>query len=481
MSRRLRLPLLLFLVLLLAAAGWAWRLFEAMRSQGLPWRQGEASVAGLGAEAEIRYDAHGVPHIRAASVRDLALATGWAQANDRMGQLELVRRAAAGRLSELFGPDTLELDQRMRRFRLAETAERLVAATGPDSMLWLEGYADGVNAWLAARGEDLPPLYTLTGATPEPWRPVDSMAVPLLMGLQLSFAFGPADENRYLALRGLGPERFLDLWGELHLPEVLREEAAAMDPDPAERSGEAGPEPAAAPRERAGGSNNWAVSAAHTTTGGPLFANDPHLELQLPSIWYQLHLRAPGYEAAGMSLAGVPGVVIGHNQDLAWGFTNLMLDDHDTLLEELDDEGQRVRRADGWEELRRRTESIAVKGEQAVPLELVETSLGPMLPADELRGLPPRTVLWTAYHAADVLGAFLGLGRARTLDEAHLAAGRFVCPAQNLVVVHRDGGLLHTVLGRLPARRPGTRATAGTACSRPRLASWSGTPQKAGS
>lgn len=448
MTSKLRLPLLLLLLLASTATLWGWRYFERLKASGRPQREGSAQAVGLQAEVEIRYDAWGVPHLKAAGVRDLALGIGWAQANDRMGQLELVRRAATGRLAELFGPDLVEVDRKMREFRIGATAERLQAAASADSLLWLSGYADGVNAWLDAHADDLPPVYQLTGVRPEPWRPVDSLAVPLLMGLQLSFAFGPADENRFLALRGLGPEAFRNLWGDLHLPQAVLD---LLEDDPAALSGDGG----APARETAGGSNNWAVAASRTASGGPLLANDPHLELQLPSIWYQLHLRAPGFEAAGMSLVGVPGVVIGHNADLAWGFTNLMLDDHDVLLEELSGDGKRARRADGWEDLVFEESVIQVKGDRPVRFELRSTSLGPLLPADEARGVPARSVLWTAYHADDVLGAFLGLGRATTLEEARAAAGRFVCPAQNLVVVHRDGGLMHTILGRLPARRRG--------------------------
>ena len=449
MTRAVRSGLLLLLLAAVAAGIWGWRLFERVRSSGLPFREGTATVPALGAAVEIRYDAWGVPHIKAASDRDLALGVGWAHANDRMGQLELVRRAAAGRLAELFGEDLVEIDRRMRELRVGVTAERLLATASPESREWLEGYADGVNAWLRAQGEDLPPVYQLTGAVAEPWRPEDSLSVPLLMALQLSFAFGPADENRYLALKGLGPEAFRDLWGDLHLPPGLLDMIAAEAPAAPD------PSPEQPAQETAGGSNNWAVAASRTATGAPLFANDPHLELRLPSIWYQVHLRAPGYQAAGMSLAGVPGVVIGHNADLAWGFTNLMLDDHDVLLEELDETGRRARRADGWEDLVFEPSLITVKGGDPVRLELISSSLGPMLPADDERGVPPRSVLWTAYQVGDVLGAFLGIGRARTLEQARQAAGLFLCPAQNLVVVHRDGGMLHTILGRLPNRRRG--------------------------
>ncbi len=445
MTARSRLLLLVLLAALLAAAAWAWYAFDGLRRAGLPWRTGTHGLAGLAAEAEVRYDAWGVPHVRAASVRDLAAAVGWVQANDRMEQMELARRAAAGRLSELIGADGLEMDLRLREMRLHRTAEALVAAAGERTRTWLEGYATGVNAWIAARGEDLPPLFRLTGTRPEPWRAADSMAMPLLMSLQLSLAFGPVEEERYLALRALGEERFHELWGAAAVHPALLAEGP---PPAAPANGPAG-DPAS------GGSNNWAVSAAHTATGAPLFANDPHLELRLPSVWYQVHLRCPDYEAAGVGLLGIPGVVIGHNADLAWGFTNVMLDDRDLLLEELSEDGRRVRRASGWEEIVVERETVAVRDGEAAELELWSTSLGPMLPPDEERGLPARTVLWTAYHPADLFEAFLGIGTARDLEQVRSAAGRFVSPAQNLVAVHRDGGLLHTVLGRLPARRSG--------------------------
>lgn len=448
--RRLRIPLLLLSLAVLAAGVWAWRFFADLQRSGLPQRTGDAVLLGLEGDVEVRFDEWGVPHLRAGSLRDLAAGLGWVHANDRMDQMELIRRAAAGRLAELFGERLLASDRRSRELRLREIAERLWEAAGPDSRTWLTGYADGVNAWLAERGEDdLPPLYALAGAQPEPWRPQDSLAVPLLMAMQLSFAFGHSDEELYLALRALGAERFSDLWGPIDVPAGLLETFAAATPAPT-----AGTE-AAAHAPPAGGSNEWAIAARHTTTGAPLFANDPHLALGLPSVWYEAHLSAPGFEVAGVGFPGVPVIVIGHSEHLAWGFTNLMLDDHDLLLEDFDASGTRVRRGEDWEAVQLERTTIRVRGGDPVELELRSTCLGPLLPADAERGLPPRSFLWTAFVSSDALAAFTGLARARDLEEAGTAARHFVCPAQNLVAVDRAGGLLQTVLGRLPARRRG--------------------------
>ncbi|RMH04471.1 MAG: penicillin acylase family protein [Planctomycetota bacterium] len=444
MSRRPRLLLLLLLLGAVAAGAWGLRFLHRLHRSGLPVRSGRLAVRGLLEPVRIRYDAWGVPHVRAGNPRDLAFAAGWVQANDRLGQLELVRRAAFGRLAELFGTDLVARDRRMRSLGLDRLARRLAAAADDESRRWATGFADGVNAWVEQHRADLPPLFVLTGTHPEPWTPADSMAVPLLMGLELSFAFGPSDENRFLALCGLDPEEFADLWPGIEPPSSLAPFLAAG-------AGEPGPAPSA----RAGGSNNWALAPTRTATGAPLFANDPHLDLRLPSLWYELDLRCPGYEAVGMALVGVPCVVIGHNADLAWGFTNLMLDDHDLLFEEVDESGGRVRRRGGWAEIEEEECVIQVRGGEPTVFRRRFTPEGPLLPADETRGLPPRTLLWTGAIPGDPLAAFLGLGRARSLEEARRAAGLFTCPAQNLVAVDRAGGLLHTVLGRLPRRRAG--------------------------
>ena len=315
------------------------------------------------------------------------------------------------------------------------------------------------------------------GFRPEPWRPQDSLAFVMLMANDLSFWNGRPEEVHFRWLRELGVARTLDLaGGPRHVPEAILALATAAeevehpedqelgdDERDVEGDGEGGVEgvgddgsgPAGSP-----GSNNWALGGGRTASGAPLVANDPHLPFRLPGTWYQALLRAPGYAVAGMTLPGVPGVVIGRNADLAWALTNVMLDDHDLYFEDMEtaaDGSRRVRRGDGWRAVEVRRETIAIAGGGSEELELLSTDRGPLLPADAARGLPPRSLAWTLYETdgADPMAAFLALGRAATLDAVRAGIGGYVGPAQNLVVGQRDGGLLWTILGRLPVRRGG--------------------------
>lgn len=436
------------LLVLAAAGGCLW-----LRSSGLPRRSGEVTLAGLEGTVEVRWDRWAVPHVRAGGEADLARALGYLHANDRFTQMELGRRTSAGRLAEVLGRSALPLDRYFRRFRFRQTAELLWASSGPDSRLWLEGYARGVNAWLEERGSDLPPGLRLLGVTPEPWRPTDCLLFALLMAENLSFVHGEVEEHRFFLLRQMGEERARDLIGkaDLHIPAEILALAATSAGAVPEILGDSGVvEPAVG-----GGSNNWTLGTSRSEGGGPLVANDPHLIPQMPPTWYEAHLRAPGFEVRGMTLPGTPVVVIGQNRSLAWALTNTMLDDYDLFIEELDESGNRVKRGDGWLALTEESEEIRLRGGAAETLVVRTSDIGPVREARPDRGLPVRSLAWTIYEPGDPFEAFLKLARAASLDEVVSGIGRYVAPAQNLVVAHRDGGLLYTVLGRIPRRRLG--------------------------
>ncbi len=435
--------------LLVLLVAFAFLAFHWLGSRGAPRREGTARVAGLSAPVEVRWDGYGVPHMIAAAELDLVTALGYLHANDRLTQMELGRRAVAGRLSEILGEATLELDREARRLRLREASERLWLSAGRESRRWLEAYSAGVNAWLEERGSDLPPTLTLLRVAPEPWSPDDSLAMVLLMGRDLSFWQGRPEEERFRWLGELGFERTRELIGDpvVHRPAGLDQLAASWLQ---------GARRARPPMQVAiSGSNNWALGAARAVEGAALVANDPHLGFRLPGHWYQVHLRAPGVEAGGMTIPGVPGIVIGQTADVAWALTNVMLDDQDLFLEELGPDGKSVRRGDGWTPIEVRREALPVRGGAGETLELWTSDVGPMFPADPELGLPLRSLRWTGHLDADPLSAFLTLLRAGSVDEIPEGLAGYVCPAQNLVAVDRYGGLLYTVLGRLPRRRAG--------------------------
>ena len=449
---RLRRPFwILLAVLLLAAGGFALHLRSQMHA-GQPWREGSWTLPGLEAPVEVRFDPRGIPHVRAATGRDLARALGWLHANDRLEQMELTRRAVAGRLAEAVGEAGVALDRLMRTLRLRETAEAHWTVASEESREWLEAYAAGVNAWVRQREEDLPPLFQLLDLEWEPWTPADSLSVPVAMAANLSFAFGRPEENHLNLALQMGDEALADLLGRpglAHDPEVLalaraaREAEPASDPLPRPEAGEAG------------GSNNWVLAGRRSESGAALVANDPHLGLRLPGVWYQAVLHCPDYEAAGFTLPGVPGVVIGQSPWLAWGFTNAMLDDHDLFAEELAPDGRSVRRGGEWVPLEIDETVIRVRGGEDRVLVRKVSDRGPVLEAEPEWGLPARSLRWTGHEPTDMLRSIAGLARARTLDEVLQTLDGFLCPAQNLVVGHRDGGILYTILGRAPRRGRG--------------------------
>ena len=435
----------LFLALVLTVG------FVVFRRTGMPARKGDHPLAALKAPVKVRYDAYGVPHIEAESEEDLAAALGYVHANDRMTQMELGRRAAQGRLSELMGERTVDIDIYFRNLRLGETAAMLEKNASPLARRWLDAYAAGVNAWLAEKDGDLGPELRLLGATPEPWQPRDSLCFALLMARDLSFWDDHPEEERYEWLRAFGLDGVRELLVAPELaavPEIEAMAAAAGKPQGQRLSPEV--VDLAAP-----GSNNWVVGASLTASGKPMLASDPHLGLRLPSVWFQVLLRSPQFEVAGMSLPGAPGVIIGRGKHIAWAFTNTQLDDQDIFFEQLDPTGSKVRRGDRFVAIEEHEETIQIKDAEPRKLRLRSTDLGPLFEADERRGLPARSLKWTGHLQADPVTALYGLARAQNPEEALAAIETFVCPAQNLVASFDDGSLLYTVIGGIPDRRKG--------------------------
>jgi len=435
-----------------ASVGW-W----ALSTSGRPRRSGDATLIGLEASVTVRFDEWGIPHVQAESATDLARAVGYLHANDRMTQLELGRRLASGRLAEVVGDMALPSDRYFVQLGMRKYARDSVLALSAASRQLLEAYAEGVNAWLAERGRDLPPELRLLRVTPAPWTVLDSMYFQLQMAHDLSFFQGRPEEDRYVALRDLGPERFLDLTGmaEDDLPDSIAELAAAGRVS----ISAGGPQLAASPLFPplgSPGSNSWALGGSFTASGSPIVANDPHLPLRLPSLWYQASLHSPSYAASGMTLPGFPFVILGQGQDIAWAFTNVMLDDHDVFFERARADLGQVQRGAGWLDVESHPEEI-IRGDGSSETVIVRfTDIGALLPAEPSRDLPPRSLAWTGAIPGDLPAVALALARARRVEGLLGKLEQWVAPAQNLVAADRDGALLFTAIGRVPQRQSTT-------------------------
>ncbi|BDG71971.1 penicillin acylase family protein [Roseomonas fluvialis] len=439
----------------------------------LPARDGGVQLPGLSAPVEIGFDAQGIPTVIAQSDTDAWTALGWLHARDRMFQMDSMRRGASGRLAEVAGSSALRLDRYMRVLGLVPRAEADLAALAPDVRGAMEAYARGVNAWIAARGRFAAPEFLLLG-TPDPWRPVDSLLWGKVMGLWLSGNWRTElDRARLAGL--LPPERLGDLWpadttpGRPDLPGLTdagtapRSHLARMpglDRAALDRLAAAVPRfPVDAPLPSMA-SNAWAVAATHSTTGAPLLASDPHLGYQAPILWYLARIELPGGRVlSGATAPGVPGIVIGRNERLAWGFTTTHSDTQDLFVERLSGPDA-YQTPDGPVPFVVREEVIRVRWSAPVTIRVRETRHGPVVSdLDAPGGRSDGTVL--ALAAANLApgdtaaAGLLALNSARGLADARAAAALITSPSQNLMVAEAGGGIAMYLTGRIPVRRSG--------------------------
>lgn len=450
----------------------AWAAYFTLRNT-VPSPSGTMAVAGLAAPVRIVRDGEGVPHIFANSLEGVHFGIGFAHAQDRLWQMELQRRAVAGRLSEVLGERTLTTDILMRTFDLRGHAERSLAKLPEEARRQLEAYAQGVNAYLERRTGLFEPRYPieflLLRYDPEPWTAVDCMAVVKLMALNLSTNIGAETLRLAFASQGLTPAEINDLMPPD--PEV----APPLLPDlarlyPIRKTGPQ--KQAAIPIVDAmigeGASNNWVVSGAKTKSGKPLLANDPHLRLSAPSIWYLAHLaleRADGalVSSAGATLPGVPHVVVGRSNTLAWGFTNTGPDVQDLFIEKINpDNPKEYLTPDGWRPFGSESIAIKVKGQSDYVLERRATRHGPVMP-DFFRGignsLAPgyvASLAWTALSDDDttIAAGLMSPEAVRSIDDFFAQMVPYVVPMQSMVVADTAGNIGLIAPGRVPIRDP---------------------------
>lgn len=370
-------------------------------------------------------DALGVPHIKAQSLEDAYFVEGYVTANDRLWQMDTLRRLAAGELSEILGAATLEVDREARRMRLRRIAEQQYAVLDPEEKSAMAAYARGVNAYIESHRGRYGFEFALLQYDPRPWSVTDG----LLLGLQM-FRTLASDWKTKLAkeqlLRTGEPDKVNFLFGVRDGSEI----APGGDLHP--------------------GSNAWAVAGAHTANGKPLLSSDMHLEFSMPGIWHMAHVQAPGLNVSGVELPGVPGIIVGHNDRIAWGVTNLGFDVQDVYLERMDlRTGQYV--FDGHlEQARREREVISVKGRAPEQIETWVTRHGPVFATENGRIL---TLKWVAADPSIFHNVFPQVNRARNWDEFRAAVGRFGGPGQNFVYADVDGNIGYQASGKLPIRR----------------------------
>ena len=463
----------------------------------LPQIDGTASLSGLQHEVTVDRDRWGVPHIRAASVEDLAEAQGYVMAQDRLWQMDLLRRAARGQLSEILGPVTLPIDKQFRTYGFNRAAERDATLLEPEPRKILEAYARGINKFIGQHEKNLPLEFSLLRYKPQPWRPSDTLVISAYMYRTLTDTW-ERELNRAKVTERAGAERAKDLFsadaamdhfvvGDPNVPNDGSQRSAAdsgdedddddLQPDTVLKAGLGGSNSSATPVAAPGlstvlsqsvqqffvelpneicqglGSNNWVVSGAHTATGKPLLANDTHLDLWIPPIWYEIHLTAPGWNVKGFALPGAPMVVIGHNDRIAWGFTNSGADVQDLYVETFNPALPDEYRAKGaWTKAQIFDETIRVKGEPDEHFKVTVTRHGPVVLHE---GDKAYALRWTATEPGGLANSYTWLGKARNWKEFRDTMKRVWGPGQNAVYADVDGNIGYIMAARVPLRKKG--------------------------
>ncbi|WP_457633323.1 penicillin acylase family protein [Oceanithermus desulfurans] len=454
---------LVVLALLLLLGGYYY-----LKNTTLPQTSGRLVTPGLSAPVEILRDKNGIVHVKAANEHDLFFGQAVAHAQERLWQMEFQRRIGAGRLAEVLGEAALPTDKFLRTLGVYRAAEQAYENLPDDLKAIVDAYVDGVNAYLATN-PPLPLEFKLLGFEPEPWTPADVLVWQKMMSYDLSGNYEEELLRYRLLARGLSKARVEALipgYPE-DAPTIVRRVPERLRPPPA------APEEAPAPAPQGGAwvdellalartlpssleaSNNWVVGPQRSTTGKPMLANDPHLGLSAPSIWMLMELDAPTYRATGATFPGLPTVVIGRNDRIAWGVTNHAADVQDLYVLDEAEGGYRYRGEVRPYRIRR--ETIAVKDAEPVVLEVRETVYGPVI--SDVVNAPAGQALalaWVSLEPSDeTMAAFYGIGKAENWEAFTAALLRLKAPSQNFVYADVDGNIGYLAPGKIPVRKPG--------------------------
>jgi penicillin G amidase len=468
-------------VLVLATLGGVVWLYSWARS-ALPQLDGTIPVSGLTAPVTVTRDRHGIPTIEATNLEDMFFAQGYVTAQDRLFQMDGIRRYAAGELAEIVGEGQVEHDRQQRILGLRQAARKNISLLSPDDRARFEAYARGVNAFISSHRERLPLEFRVLGYAPQPWSVEDSMLMGAYMVEDLT-TFPRQVLIREKVLAKLGPELTADLYVDSSWrdrpPTVVRPsiDQAAPDEDNDDDDDDSDMDsvvtrlthfpallqPFANQRVFLDdpplvlGSNDWVVSGAHTVSGKPLLSNDMHLGHQMPNLWYAAHLRCTGaecgtFDVAGVTLPGYPYVIVGHNQRVAWGFTNVGPTVADVYVETFNSAGQYMT-PDGWKTPEHHQETIHVKGKPDVAVDVAVTRHGPVI-TDLVPGETRKLALrWTLYDG--IRNPFFAVNSARNWEEFQQAFSQFDAPGQNVVYADVDGNIGYHATGKVPIRASG--------------------------
>ncbi|MGD1061857.1 MAG: penicillin acylase family protein [Terracidiphilus sp.] len=492
------------LALLLFAAGVGVLWLRSVAKAALPQLDGDVHLAGisapvLAAPVIVRRDAHGVPHIEAATEDDLFVAQGYVTAQDRLWQMDASRRAANGDLAEILGSGLVQNDKTQRVLQIRLTAQRIYNHLPAADRAYLDDYTRGVNLYIAQceKSHTLPPELRLLGYHPQPWSGADSVSVGLMMVETLDSRMTTKLSRAHVEAKLNDPQLIADLypigsWRD-RPPTGIKVDLSAPQPQlpPSKKDDDeedddentqtriapsgalsqfasktewgAPEDPAAmlALKGNAGcencavGSNNWVVAGSRTASGKPLLSNDMHLTLRVPDTWYMADLRAPGFHAVGVSLPGLPFIVAGHNEHVAWGFTALYADVQDLYTEKLDGKGNYQGNDAQWHPLAVDREVIHVRGGRDVVVDVESTEHGPLLDPLLSAADPPLALKWTLYDPSLNALPLYEMNVASNWTEFSAALAQWNWPTQNLVYSDDQGHIAYQAIGKVPIRGGG--------------------------
>lgn len=441
----------------------------------------EIAVAGLSSSVTVRRDSRSIPYIEAKTDADVYFAQGYTTASDRMFQMDLMRRLSRGETAEIFGSSVLEEDKRWRRFNFAKIAEESLKFMGPELQAALNAYARGVNAYIATLDEKgLPVEFRILQYKPREWKPSDTIMIGKILADALSTTW--RNDIMRLSLQNLPKDKLSDLTNPVTpydvilfgtdtkaaAPAAVAQTAAAenirnliAEADREELVRKNSLERVGLYAEDLAASNNWVISGKRTADGKPILANDPHLAPTAPGIWYLTHLSTPTMRVSGVTVPGVPGIILGHNADIAWGATNVGPDVQDLYSETFNDKGE-YKTPTGWEPAVKRIENIKVRSNPLKPetdtvkLEVLETRNGPVIFED---GGKKYALKWTAFDPKNSeFEVFYDWNRAKNWDGFKTALKKYGGAAQNFVYADTKGNIGWYAASKIPLRRVGDGA-----------------------
>ena len=429
-----------------------------IKRRAIPQYKGELVADGLGSEVTVYRDERGLPHIYASNEHDLYFSTGYVMAQERLWQMDLIRRATTGRLSEIFGESFVQTDLFLRSLEMTTKSKMILSNQDTSIVECMQAYADGVNAYISAAGKKLPPEFRILSYKPDAWKLEDIANIIGYMGWDLASGNLSADIFNYKLFKKLGYEKASSLIPDNKaitssaFPDFQLNDTALKD---AREFISAIDKLAALGIVSFSGSNNWAVSGKRTETGKPILSNDMHLGLTAPGIWIQMHQVIPGkLNVTGVAVPGEPFIVAGHNEKIAWGMTNLMVDDIDLFAEKINPDNQSQYSFNNeWKNMAVREEIIKIKGGKADTLKISCTHRGPVISG--FRGINDATLSmrWSGYDKSDEIKAVYKINRASNWKEFRTALSSFGSVSQNFAYADVDGNIGLNTGGGIPVRK----------------------------